>query len=88
MLIAQDRKGRWGREFRAGHEGREKEWYIIIKEQGHGIIWRIKKKKKAWKIGQKLNYSEFKHINLMGPMERVIKLKEATQDSEEQKTFL
>lgn len=26
-------------------------------------------------IGQKLNYSEFKRINLMGPMERVIKLR-------------
>lgn len=40
---------------------------------------------KAWKIGRKLNYSEFKHINLMGPTERVIKLRKATQDSEEQR---
>lgn len=36
-------------------------------------------------MGQKLNYSEFKHINLMGPPERVIKLRKATQDSEEQR---
>lgn len=27
----------------------------------------------AWKIGQKLNYSEFKRINLTGPTEQVIK---------------
>lgn len=31
-------------------------------------------------MGQKLNYSEFKHINLMGPTVRVIKLRKATQD--------
>lgn len=30
-------------------------------------------KQKLWKIGQKLNYSEFKHINLVGPTEGVIK---------------
>lgn len=41
--------------------------------------------KKAWKIGQKLNYSEFKHINLVGPTERVIKPRKATQDSQEQR---
>lgn len=40
---------------------------------------------KAWKIGQKLNYSEFKHINLVGPTEQVIKQRTATQYSEEQR---
>lgn len=36
--------------------------------------------------GPKLNYSEFKRINLAGPAEQVIKAKTATQDSQEQKT--
>lgn len=30
-------------------------------------------------MGQKLNYSQFKHINLVGPTERVIKPRKATQ---------
>lgn len=36
-------------------------------------------------LGQKLNYSEFKHINLKGPTERVIKWRKTTQDLEEQR---
>lgn len=40
---------------------------------------------RAWKIGQKLNYSEFKRINLAGPTEQVIKRRPATQDSQEQR---
>lgn len=39
----------------------------------------------AWKIGQKLNYSEFKHINLAGPTEQVIKRRTAAQDLPEQR---
>lgn len=36
-------------------------------------------------LGRKLNYCEFKHINLKGPTERVIKLRKTTQDSEGQR---
>lgn len=40
---------------------------------------------KAWKIGQKLNYSQFKRINLMGPTEGIIKRGKATQGLEKQR---
>lgn len=41
--------------------------------------------KKIPKNGPKLNYSEFKHINLVGPAERVIKWRTATQGTQEQR---
>lgn len=41
--------------------------------------------KKSPKTGPKLNYSEFKHINLVGPGERVIKQRTATQGTQEQR---
>lgn len=44
-----------------------------------------KKCRKPQKNGPKLNYSEFKHINLVGPTERVIKRRTATQGTQEQR---
>lgn len=41
--------------------------------------------KKTPKNGPKLNYSGFKHINLVGPAERVIKRRTATQGTQEQR---
>ena len=41
----------------------------------------------GWKIGRKLNYSEFKHINLSGPSEQVIKMGEKKELCEQWRAF-
>lgn len=82
----------WRDEFRMWRGGRQDEGRIItIRKQKRRVIrltgfFFFLPFYRPERSGQKLNYSEFKRINLAGPAEQVIKARTATQDSAGTKT--